>query len=229
MCIGPAPSSKAATYPEEHHVDILLLKRTGRGISPPFTPFPLRASRAISKSQLLSHSAGAHPPSPPCQLLLLSTHPLLAPVAGLPSSEPAAAWCFISLSPWQLAYSLTLRDPYLTTAINQPPAYILGQRWGSRLILNAAGSLATAIPTSRAVPHRQSAVHHTAALKQSLAVMQRNRTKMMLVFPVHRQTGATHANSSSSVQGEEPWVAAAVMQNFSLIQSAGRAAPLART
>lgn len=161
----------------------------------------------------MSHSPGAHPPSPPCQLLLLSTHPLLAPVAGLPSSEPAAAWCFISLSPWQLAYSLTLRDPYLTTAINQPPACILGQRWGSQLILHAAGSPATAIPTFRAVPPRQSAVHRTAALKQSLAAMQRNRTKKMAVFPVCRQTGATRANSSSFVQGEEPWVAAVAMQN----------------
>lgn len=229
MHTGPAPSSKAAAYPEKHHVDILLPKRAGRRISSPFTPFPLRASRAISKTQLLSHSPGAHPPSPPYQLLLLSTHPLLAPVAGFPSSEPAAAWCFISLSPWQLAYSLTLRDPCLTTAINQPPACNLGQRWGSRLILHTAGSFVTAIPTFRAVPHRQSAVHHTAALKQSLAETQRNRTKMMLVFPVRRQTGATRIKSSSFVQGEEPGVATAVMQNFSLMQCAGRAAPLART
>lgn len=74
--------------------------------------------------------SAAPSPHPPAR-------PLLAPVAG-PPSEPAAAWCFISLSPWQLAYSLTPRDPYLTTAINQPPACSLGRGRGSPLTPHTA-------------------------------------------------------------------------------------------
>lgn len=127
-------------------------QRAGRrGLSSPITPSSLKAPRAIStalQTQLLPSCPGVTLFSLSIltgQLPLLSTRPLLATVAA---SETAAAWCFISPSPWQLAYSLTQRDPYLASAINLPPACVLGRRRGSPLVLHAAGSLAATTPAS---------------------------------------------------------------------------------
>lgn len=143
------------------------------------------------------------PPSPPGQLPLLSTRSLLATEAA---SETAAAWCFISPSPWQLAYSLTQRDPYLASAINQPPACVLGRRRGSLLVLRAAGSIAAAIPAALlGLSHAATAEllfapcgATFAPLKQSLTVIRKSGAKKLVVFPVCRQTGATHTNQQSA-------------------------------
>lgn len=88
-------------------------QRAGRrGLSSPINPSSLKAPRAIStvlQIQLLPHSPGVtlFSFSIPTGPAAPSPHHLL--LATVAASELAAAWCFISPSPWQLAYSLTQR------------------------------------------------------------------------------------------------------------------------
>lgn len=124
-------------------------QRAGRrGLSSPITLFsltgPFQQSYRPNSSPALLVLPSSLSPSPLSQLPLLPTRLLLA----IAASETAAAWCIISPSPWQLAYSLTQRDPYLSSAINQPLACVLGWRWESPLIPHAAGSLAATVPAS---------------------------------------------------------------------------------